>query len=682
MIRHKFLLMLLCITFSMQVFSQEDKTDILDMSIKELMNIEARSASKFDEFIDEIPATMLIITKEEIKDRGYVSLNEIIHDIPGYDIAAPYSDFTQIQYARGNRTGSYNERTIFLVNGIEQNLLYCQGMNIAEDFPLSVIERIEFLYGPASAIYGPNAFSGIINVITKNASKLEEDEDDVQLGIGGGSNTTTFADVTYLAKYGPVGLSLSYRRFHSNRFDISGEPGYFTNEEIIGNPRIWGPYAELYPKYENRADDFGIIAKMNYKNIEIGFNKLETVHGNGSEYPYDKTLPTLHWNFFRDVLYTRIKKELNDKLSISFLANYDRNGSGPESIWAQGVSHGNTWDAERTVELRSWKYISHKYNLFQDFVFKANENIILSGSFKYAKANHQTAYHFGYSDKIRFDTDSAHKFQNPDTLAQYDLFPPLFTKNKYPGNTFNENEWGGYLQAKIVTFDEKLYIVGGARYDYNDIYGDAINPRVGFIYKLMGNKLYFKTNYGTAFHSPAPRNMYGSWGGLKVNPDLQSEEISSFDFGINSITKNISNDITFFQNNITNTVLQGENLPNKTIYGMEYKFNHLVNLGNILKRLKLHFNYSYILPKWDKEISNNTTGRTSKYVGDIAKHKFNLIFDTDWIKKLHWNLRFNYVGERQTIVSNPVKKIDPYFITNTSFRPRDLKHYILPVFAS
>lgn len=220
--------------------------ELLGLELSELMDMRVSSASKFEESVTDTPATVLVITQQDIEDRGYHSLPELFADLPGFDVIAAHGDVQQLVYARGNRTGSYNERTLLLINGIEHNHLFSQHMNIDTDFPLTAIKRIEVLYGPSSAVYGPNAFSGVINIITHSPRDLEDGEGRVYSRVGGGSQNTVYGEGTVLVKQRQVGFSASYRRYRSDRIDLTDRPGYFANGSIIGNERVWGPYTSHF----------------------------------------------------------------------------------------------------------------------------------------------------------------------------------------------------------------------------------------------------------------------------------------------------------------------------------------------------------------------------------------------------------------------------------------------------
>lgn len=123
--------------------------DIYDMGIQELMGIEVvTTASGTEESLTDAPATMVVVTAKEIQQRGYTDLPEILMDLPGFDVMLNNGTTYINAYQRGYRTPS-TTRTLFMINGIEDNQLWSNQAVISRQYPLSNIKRIEVLYGPA-----------------------------------------------------------------------------------------------------------------------------------------------------------------------------------------------------------------------------------------------------------------------------------------------------------------------------------------------------------------------------------------------------------------------------------------------------------------------------------------------------------------------------------------------------
>lgn len=190
------------------------------------------SVSKKAEDIREAPATVFLITREEILTRGYVDLIDLLSDLPGFDISKShgtnYANIYQLGFRQDN-----TEKTLVMVDGVEENDIWSNIAYLSRQYPISNIKGVEVLYGPASTIYGPRAFVGAINIITYQAGERPNNPilpDEAQepksnvYGYGrisGGSYETYDVDFTLGLKNEAFDLSLSARSFVSAEHDIS-----------------------------------------------------------------------------------------------------------------------------------------------------------------------------------------------------------------------------------------------------------------------------------------------------------------------------------------------------------------------------------------------------------------------------------------------------------------------------
>ncbi len=117
-----------------------------------------KSVSKKAESLYEAPASVLIITEKEIKERGYADMEALFSDLPGFDISRNYSSVYSNLYQRGYRSNETN-RTIFLVDGVEENNLWSNTAYWDMQYPISNVSRVEVFYGPARRIM-VHAFAG------------------------------------------------------------------------------------------------------------------------------------------------------------------------------------------------------------------------------------------------------------------------------------------------------------------------------------------------------------------------------------------------------------------------------------------------------------------------------------------------------------------------------------------
>ncbi len=152
--------------------SDSARLEILwNLSLEELMDTEVTTATKTGQNLSESPAAMIVITEQMIRNRGYHHLEEILHDLPGFNFNKNFGVNYSTIFMRGYRSAN-SDRFLLMFDGILENDIYKQTTWMSRQYPVSQIKQIEIVYGPASSLYGNNAFSGIINVITKKGEEV------------------------------------------------------------------------------------------------------------------------------------------------------------------------------------------------------------------------------------------------------------------------------------------------------------------------------------------------------------------------------------------------------------------------------------------------------------------------------------------------------------------------------
>ena len=196
------------------------------------------AVSKKAEDIRVAPASVLIINRSEILERGYVDLVEVLSNLPGFDISKYYGVNYANIYQLGFRQEN-TERTLLMINGIEENDNWSNIAYISRQYPLSNIKAIEILYGPSSTMYGPRAFVGTINIITYDTGEIipfPEKSTDVNVKpkinpfylngtVLGGSYGTRDADFTIgFKKEATINTTFTFKSFQSDqRYDSNNE---------------------------------------------------------------------------------------------------------------------------------------------------------------------------------------------------------------------------------------------------------------------------------------------------------------------------------------------------------------------------------------------------------------------------------------------------------------------------
>ncbi len=242
-------------------------SDLVEMSLEDLMEIEVSVASRHSEKLIDVPAAVYVLTGEELRRQGVTSVQEALRMVPGFHVAQWRTQGWDVA-SRGFTGGlsalnqSFTNQLLLMVDGVS---LYSPVMAgiwwPLLDIPISDIERIEIIRGPAGTLWGTNAMNGLVNVITKHA----RDTQGPQLDLTGGTSGA-FGDMRYGSK---LGESSWFRAWASTTYqgglrnDRDGD--WFLNSvgwrsdwdiDSTSSLRVLGTaYAgEFGPTYEEEAD--------------------------------------------------------------------------------------------------------------------------------------------------------------------------------------------------------------------------------------------------------------------------------------------------------------------------------------------------------------------------------------------------------------------------------------------
>ena len=145
-------------------FAGED--NLSELALEDLLNISVSSVSRYDQPTTEAPASVTVIDKYELRHHGYRNLAEALVTVPGVYASGDRS-YTYLGIRGFNRPGNYGTRLLLLTDGARRNdPLYDQAL-LGNESPIEIdwVKRLEFVSGPASSIYGPNAVFGTANTV-------------------------------------------------------------------------------------------------------------------------------------------------------------------------------------------------------------------------------------------------------------------------------------------------------------------------------------------------------------------------------------------------------------------------------------------------------------------------------------------------------------------------------------
>ena len=513
--------------------SAQDIDELLEFSLAELMEMDVSLASGIEESIFDAPAAMVVITAQEIRQRGYTNLAEIVVDLPGFDTVLANGIPYLYAYQRGYRHPS-TQRTLLMIDGHVDNHLWTHQAVFSRRFPISSIERVEVLYGPASAIYGPNAFLGIVNIVTYDGDEVEEEGYVSSIRVHGGSYDSRGVDASLRGKVGTSGdegvsFSLSGRVFRSDEPDLSSEFGFIDNK-LYADEKIWGPVLDLehrnrsFGTYFDPTDDNGVLGSVQYGGARLGFVRWVRKEGYGPHYAADRVQNNIFWNTSGTSIFAETEKRVNERMVGRSLITYreSRTWGG----WPEADPDG---EESSFVSLTQWNSISNSWLFKQQFEVTAAEDLVLTGGLKFERKELTKAYDApgywdgNFSSTVPTDDLGPHGFGagiGHSTDSTYTPPPPP-NPNMPPQNLALTEDVGGFVQA--IWDRAPFRFNAGLRYDDNSNYGNSVNPRVSAVYRFSQQGA-LKLVYGEAFQEPAPIQVWGGWNGRRANPDLEPEK--------------------------------------------------------------------------------------------------------------------------------------------------------------
>ena len=144
---------------------------LADLGLEQLLGLDVYAASRFPQPLAEAPSAITVVTSEDIRQFGYRTLADVLRSIPGLHFSSDrVYDYLGVRGMR--RAGDFNAPVLLLIDGRRQNDNVYEAAAIGHELPvpMELVERVEFVRGPGSSIFGSNALFGTINVVTRKPS--------------------------------------------------------------------------------------------------------------------------------------------------------------------------------------------------------------------------------------------------------------------------------------------------------------------------------------------------------------------------------------------------------------------------------------------------------------------------------------------------------------------------------
>lgn len=466
--------------------------------------------------IDSAPSVASVITETQIKNMGAVDLDDVLESIPGLHVHRTSNSFDPIYIFRGIYT-QFNPQVLMLINGNPiTNLFVGNRSQVWGGMPTKAISRIEVIRGPGSAVYGADAFAGVINIITKNKADI----DGTKVGGKLGSFNTTDFWFEKGTQFGEFDASLIYE-FHKT----DGHDKLIEADAQTILDEVYGTNASLAPgamanfrrnhdvRLELNRNDFFMRAGVQLREIGTGAGVAEALNPTTNEFGKrvnvdvsysNKAHAENHWYEF-NASYFSTSQEFDDNL-ILFPPGADIGFGGP---FPDGVI-GNPEVFERHYRA-STVYNSQEFN---------NHDLRVG-----------LGYHFGEVYRV---TETKNFALGPDgtiispgsPIVDVSDTPFVFLPERSRENLhiYIQDVWQALQDWEITA---------GLRYDRYSDFGSTLNPRLAVVWSRSLNST-FKFMYSEAFRAPSFANLFNANNPLALgNPELSPETITMLESSYN-----------------------------------------------------------------------------------------------------------------------------------------------------
>ncbi|PWT91062.1 MAG: hypothetical protein C5B54_06105 [Acidobacteria bacterium] len=477
----KWLAFLICIfCFTLPAVAQQDQEVTVEDIFKIVREGNVITSTKTERPLKLAPFAVSVVTRQQIQESGATTLSEALRIVPGIN-ARTTAMGTEVGIRSFGST-PFSERVLFLIDGTPYNSPdkggYPGHPSFEDFFPLEAVKRIEVIKGPGSALYGQNAFFGIINIITDDFKGTNNamfnggsrgTADGVVRG-GGGKGDWTY---TYLGKFKTQDGPLRYlevtdpnagnpanspQDVKAGKADVKSGDAYFKASNQT--------YSFSYTFHRDTTDSFNWFKPRKPTNLPGAPTDPALSDGGPCciTFPTEQTLQFVDFNY---------KRPVNDRDNFQFKAFYNRRDGN-----TCANCHFNSFGPD---------VVNHD---------ETNQRFFLNGQYQMIRASHKVI--FGIDGQ--FDNTS----KDIEELANVDK---------------SINTVAGYVQDEITLLDDRMIATLGARVDQNGETGTSFSPSVSAVFKAS-DKLIFRSLYGRAFRQPTWNDLFTrtDYGPVSPNP--------------------------------------------------------------------------------------------------------------------------------------------------------------------
>lgn len=634
-----------CLGSSFPTFAASDNS-LWDIPLEELGQIRVVSiASGTETPLDKAAAVTSVINADDIAAIGATDLDHVLETVPGLHVNHSDQAFSPKYIFRGI-TSSNNPQALMLINGIPATtMMYGNRGNAWGGMPVKAIKRIEVIRGPGSALYGADAYSGVINIITKGY----EDIGDETIGGRVGSFDTRGGWLETAGTVGKLGIGLvleyetteGWRRTIESDAQTSLDQQFGTSASLAPGPVNTG-VDQLETRLELSGEQWSLRAGLqNRDNLGTGPGIAQALDPKGQ-------FSSRRMNADFSYQWSDLTDGLDAEARISYF-NITQEPENDIILYPPGAFGGAFPDGL----IGSPGYKEQQFRLDVSAVYRAIRNHRIHtgvGSF--------WADLYEVTEKKNFNPDLSPKGSVVDVSDYPDevWMPEEDRVNYY---AFVQDEW---------QFAQNWQLVSGVRFDEYSDFGSTVNPRAALIWATT-DTMTTKLLYGRAFRAPSLNELYVANNPVALgNTELDAETIDTFElafshqldvqtfYGLNVFYYEI-------QDLITAVAVPGQvsqeyrNSGERRGHGAEFELGY-----RPMESVEVSANYAY-----QKSIDK----RRDAAVGEAPNHQ--VYGRLEWQATPVWLIatQANWVGEQDRVSGDSRAPVDDYTTVSFTVRATD-----------
>ncbi|HEY3119930.1 MAG TPA: TonB-dependent receptor [Vicinamibacteria bacterium] len=624
--------------------------DFEDLELDELLNVTISIAAGRTQTLEEAPSIVSVVTDEDIHRMGARTLEEVLETVPGIEVltdATGHGRITIRAVIAGFTSGS-SENALVLFNGHRLNEDVNGGATFVNlDIPVDNIKKIEIIRGPGSALFGANAFLGVINIVTYNADTFKG----LEVSAGGGSFDTKQASVLFGRTAGEVSLSgfAQWSDTNGPRLLVPADVQTFTDLAL----RPFGiPPASLAPgRTQDDRRTFDANASLVYQGLTLsGRFKDEDAGG---------------YIGFVDNLGTRSR---NKNQQLGLYADYHRSLGAKSNLRSSFTFNQST--EELVIEaFPPGAFLPSPVFGFVRFPDGIIDDLGLGSRRVGGEASVDTTvfrgntatFGAGWDRESTYDLSNRGNFDPLTRLPAPSLQPlpniiPDAARRVF--SLFAQDTWSPTPRVGVTA--------GVRRDDYSD-FGSTVNPRAALVLRLPSD-FTLKLLYGRAFRAPTFLELFFNFTGFIGNPSLKPSTINTFEVALGFRRPRLRASVNAYANSLRNFIVPerpfnpGESQRFINLPGIDARGVELEVVRSFGSRHALRLGYAYQHPE-DKV--------TKQRLADIPTHLASLQGTLGIGRYLSLTPTLLVRGSRPRALVDRRPELDGYALVNLGVRLRD-----------